>query len=1092
MDFRVVVSFFCCYLMMSSLLAQIPLQESGKMISQAYKLYESEKQADAITLLNEIFEGDTNYVAAQILAGRMSYESKNYEEAKRNMLSANRFPHEQMNETYNMLALAYHQLKMPDSADYYLEAGIRLFPVDPLFTANKGFVNYHRGNFELAQTATLQAIDMNPWSSNPHYFMGYLAAGQQHYSHALMAWGVYLILNNNFTILKEVEALCNGSFELNEKFKPKSAYAKNTFGSIDEKIEAKLPLNAAYKSGIKFDAALVKQYKYFIETYTYKAKSDDLYEQYYGAFYQQLKEKKLIEPFVRLMIGAMDHTENDKWLAKNQKKTKLVEDELNVLLRGIMNRQQLNIHGKMVDLECWYSRQKIEALGEAENSDLGKRKGYWYYFATNGVLTAEGEYVNYKKSGLWRYYHREGWLEYEINYADGKQNGAFFRYYKNGNKISELNFVNDMAEGDARYYFDCGALKKTVSFKADEEEGVETTYFKSGKLESTCRMQKGAYVDSGFTYYKNGGPDLKLFYINGKAHGNFERYYENGKLYSKGQYAQGKQQGDWTFYYDNGQIKSRGKFDEHEKNTGRWEYYSVTATLETVLLFEKGEKVGRQEFYDNHGRLERVVIAKAGGKYVEERYYDINGKEVAQFGHSSGNYAVKTKHDNGVVAMEGQYNKGMMDGSWRWYHKNGQLRMQAEYKEGYKWGEEKKYDYLGQLIEVNNYKNGDLDGPTIEYYPDGTLKMSGNYVNDEGQGRWEWYHENGLLRERSFLLNGRRRGVSYDFHVDGRLRLEDIYENSMDAKWQYYYDNKGKRHVYSSIAANEKYWIIPFSNGQTRIRNEVTCGEVQGQSIHKNELGDTLEVRSYQEDALQGWAYRYYHTGNLRSKEWYNQGQLDSLSVFYYPNGKIENTGNYKEGKRSGVWKHYHYNGKLDVAIAYDSHGRRQGWSTYYDYNGEILQEKHYSQGEIDSFRYLGRDNKMLPAIFVNPDSAVIVSYFSNGKIAAKEQYLDGNFHGNIIRYHADGSVMESYTLILGDYHGPFYYGYPGGKPRLVGNNLFGNWHGVITRYSAPDKVFSEIHMVCDLPLGKVVYYDLKGVKTHEHEVRDFELVETP
>lgn len=34
--------------------------------------------------------------------------------------------------------------------------------------------------------------------------------------------------------------------------------------------------------------------------------------------------------------------------------------------------------------------------------------------------------------------------------------------------------------------------------------------------------------------------------------------------------------------------------------------------------------------------------------------------------------------------------------------------------------------------------------------------------------------------------------------------------------------------------------------------------------------------------------------------------------------------------------------------------------------------------------------------------------------------------------------------------------------------------------------------MVCDFPFGKVVYYNLKGAKTHEHYVRDFELVEAP
>lgn len=115
--------------------------------------------------------------------------------------------------------------------------------------------------------------------------------------------------------------MSDGSFKIDDKYKPNAVYSENKLSHIDEKIEARLPLNAAYKSGIKFNAALVKQYKYLIDTYNHKENSDDVYMQYYGAFYKQLKEKKLLEPFVRLMLGSMKHDDNDKWLAKNTKNT---------------------------------------------------------------------------------------------------------------------------------------------------------------------------------------------------------------------------------------------------------------------------------------------------------------------------------------------------------------------------------------------------------------------------------------------------------------------------------------------------------------------------------------------------------------------------------------------------------------------------------------------------------------------------------------------------------------------------------------------------------------------------------------------------
>src|SRR5690606_6536017 len=121
----------------------------------------AEKEEDAILLLNQIFEGDTNFVRGRISAARMAYQTKKYEEAKSYLLNANRFSTVQKNEIYNLLALSYHQLEMPDSADYYLSEGKRLFVIDPLFYANQGYVDYYRGNFASAEQASIQAIKMN-------------------------------------------------------------------------------------------------------------------------------------------------------------------------------------------------------------------------------------------------------------------------------------------------------------------------------------------------------------------------------------------------------------------------------------------------------------------------------------------------------------------------------------------------------------------------------------------------------------------------------------------------------------------------------------------------------------------------------------------------------------------------------------------------------------------------------------------------------------------------------------------------------------------------------------------------------------------
>ena len=99
--------------------AQLVLQNSGDMRLEALKAYEEEKVEEAIKLLDEVYMGDTNYVAVQLLAGRMAYEQKDYPTVIKHCLNALREPSSVQNEIYNILALAYHHTEMPDSADYY-------------------------------------------------------------------------------------------------------------------------------------------------------------------------------------------------------------------------------------------------------------------------------------------------------------------------------------------------------------------------------------------------------------------------------------------------------------------------------------------------------------------------------------------------------------------------------------------------------------------------------------------------------------------------------------------------------------------------------------------------------------------------------------------------------------------------------------------------------------------------------------------------------------------------------------------------------------------------------------------------------------
>ncbi len=1067
--------------------AQAQLQNSGQMLNNANELYLQDNDSMAMELYNEVFMGDTNYVLAQLRAGKIAYELKKYSRAIEQLKRADQIPSPLRNEIYNLLALTYNQLKMNDSADYYISEGMRLFPVDPVLVSNKGYFLYARNDFKLSEEVLFKALDMNPFASNPHYFLGYHAAGQQHMVHALMAWGMYLLTTQNFKMLKEIEALSDGSFQIEEGFKPKAPYSVNDFESVDEKMLAKLPLNQAYKTKIKFDAALIKQYKYLLEAFNYDPNSTDTYMKVYGPFYAELKKQDLLEPFVRLLIGSMDSENNNKWLESNKKKTQVVIDLANAELRKIMDRQELIIQGKKVEAECWYNRQKIEALGEAENGDLNKRLGYWYIFASNGVLKAEGNYSSGKRSGIWKYYHLTGWLENEVEFVDDKKNGFFKQYYENGQLQQNISYKNDLAEGEAKFYHPCGALKKEVNFTANEQNGMEITYHVNGNLESKCRVVNGNYIDTGYTWYVSGQPALKLIYNDGKLNGAYEEFFENGKLMAKGMYKEGNKSGIWLYYHNNGRLRSTGNYNDKGEEEGEWRYYSEDGRKDRVLNFLAGELNGRQEYYDDKGVLRQMSIAQKEGKFVEEVRYNERGQEIGKFGNRNGNFTIESKNTAGRITMKGAYKNGFMDGTWVWYFPNGRVSKTAEYANGRKNGNEKIYSIEGALLEDNNYAEGSLEGVCTDYYETGKVRVVAGYKNGELEGRRVLYYSNGSLQEEAFFAGGEAQGIELNYNPDGKLSSKSLYNSTYGYATEQGFDINGRVSITSNPFTLKGTIQARTTNGDIRIEHQTNCGYLVGTSIFKNALGKTSNMSNYQVGRLHGTSQSYYFDGSERMTMHYTYGVQDSLEIKKYPNGNIEAKGRYHNGYQVGVWEYYHDNGKLDGKVHFDSLGQRQGWVRYYDMLGELIYAKFYSDGETDSIAWMDPSGKLGKAMAIAKDSVTLTTYFPNGKVSAIETFVNGKMSGKIQRFHSDGSVMESFTLLNRKLNGTFYYGYPGNKPRATGNSVSDDYHGRIVLYRKPGILFSEEEYNADMLDGEAIYYDTEGkqiarlkIKYHE------------
>jgi len=139
------------------------------------------------------------------------------------------------------------------------------------------------------------------------------------------------------------------------------------------------------------------------------------------------------------------------------------------------------------------------------------------FFGQNGILAAQGNYVNTQRDSVWLYYnYYSRKVTHRVEYDKGKRNGKEQNFYPDGNVAQEIIWENDLKNGACRQFFQNGQLRSTVVYVNDKMEGAFMTYHPNGKIEI-----EGAYV-------------------NDKPDGDWSHYDENGKLVTTIKYAAGK------------------------------------------------------------------------------------------------------------------------------------------------------------------------------------------------------------------------------------------------------------------------------------------------------------------------------------------------------------------------------------------------------------------------------------------------------------------------------------------------------------------------------------------------------------------------
>jgi uncharacterized protein len=428
----------------------------------------------------------------------------------------------------------------------------------------------------------------------------------------------------------------------------------------------------------------------------------------------------------------------------------------------------------------------------------GGKTGRWKFYTSNGVLEAEGDFLNDMNSGEYREYFLNGEVNAISNYDNGVLSGYFVKYHPNGNMQSQGWFQDDQRVGEWRDYYINGELLSINYYHKGDYHGEQEYYGVSGNLSHKTTYKFGNAMKDAFydksgkvfetidydlqdgkyqltNHHFNGEISSTTTFLNGIKHGLFVYFDFDGKKIIEGNFLNGNEHGEWNWYHPNGQVERKAIYDEgklhgevrdfydtgakegeyyyeYGEPSGIWSSYYHTGEKETVTHYLNGENHGRKEFYSPAGKLQLVRFYN-NDRLIGYSYEDEKGKEHPMIELPNETGIIKAYYDNGNVSRQMEYKNGVMVNSYSAFYYDGTPETHITYKDGFYNGAFTEYYPNGNKRQEKHFLYDNLHGKVIVYHENGNIKEERTYINNAREGNTGYYDESGELIKKEDYIN---------------------------------------------------------------------------------------------------------------------------------------------------------------------------------------------------------------------------------------------------------------------------------------------------------------------------------------------------
>ena len=439
--------------------------------------------------------------------------------------------------------------------------------------------------------------------------------------------------------------------------------------------------------------------------------------------------------------------------------------------------------------------------------------------------------------------------------------------------------------------------------------------------------------------------------------------YPNGSISSEGLFKNGKPEGFWKSYYVTGVKKSEGR--------------RTSFLLDSIWLF-----------YDQAGDTREKInylLGRKNGWYFKYKKDPLKGIFVFSKELFAGDSKEGTAYQffpDGKIQQTITYNGGKKEGLAKEYDKEGNIITLLEYNN----------DFLIRREKINRTDNKGLkQGDWKEFYPNGRMKNEKTFIDDLLHGYYKEYDNRGIL----VLTMLYDKGAIVKSKVDEEPDIEIVNKHDQDGKL-----------IYSGPYRNK----IPVG-----IHREFGKDGKVSNAFRYNDNGLLLSEGIVDEAGNSNGRWKdFFPDGRMQDEGQYSGNRRSGQWKFYNMLAKVEQTGAYNNGRPDGLWKWYYENGGLLREEEYFQ-GQRDGQCTEYSPQGEIIAQGQYSDGEKNGAWKINAGGITEEGKYITGlKDGIWKSYYSNGKLKFKGNFIQDNPDGAQINYYEDGKVKEEQYYQMG------------------------------------------------------------------------------